>query len=63
MTQNCPHCRAEIAFEPFLVEWPMPCPKCGARIFVEINEGDEGPTITLYAAEPGYQLYPSKEHS
>jgi hypothetical protein len=62
MEYTCPHCYNEIhVANPW--EWleDQHCPHCELAVYVEVDEGYEGPSFTVYKEMPGCDLYPPKQ--
>jgi len=54
----CPHCKSWFNPEdPYTIKV---CPLCQKTIFVEVDEGPEGPFFTAYKEMPSCELYPPK---
>jgi rRNA maturation protein Nop10 len=61
MEISCPHCAGNVCEatpDPFRLPDEFDCPRCGRHVYLEVDEGDEGPVFTLYREPPWHDLYP-----
>lgn len=59
MTFRCPHCAKEFDIaNPFDVAGDTACPLCGRPVYIEVDEGDEGPIFAIFKEMPPSTLYP-----
>ena len=62
MKMNCPHCGIEFSVaNPFTLPDELLCLQCGGKVWLEIDEGEEGPLFTLLRQPPSCELFPPKE--
>lgn len=53
MTIMCPHCIENFwTPEPFQFTW-ITCPLCRQKIYVEVDETEDGPLFNFYKEDPG----------
>ncbi len=64
MKFKCPHCGKPFdVSDPYDVAGDSNCPLCGKGIYVEVDEGDEGPLFTIFKEMPSSKLYPPSENN